>query len=65
MVAGQLGLLPGVGVGMETPHDRPRCQWGAGYGGRSEYKYRSVRKQQQKHKPKQSQKAYGGPCGAE
>lgn len=51
MVVGQLGLLPGVGVGMETPHDRPRCQRGAGYGGRSEYKYRSVRKQQQKHKP--------------
>ncbi|KAK5898760.1 hypothetical protein CesoFtcFv8_008306 [Champsocephalus esox] len=28
MVASQLGLLPGVGVGMETPRDRPRSQWG-------------------------------------
>ncbi len=60
MVAGQLRLLPVVRVGMETSHNRPRCQWGAGYGGRAEYKYHSTQKQQEQ---KQSQKAYGCTCG--
>lgn len=49
MVAVQLEPLPGVGVGSESPHNRPRCQWGrADRGGRSEYKYCGVREQRRK-----------------
>lgn len=61
MVAGQLGLLPGVRVGMETPHNRPRYWWGAGYGGRMEYEYHGVRKQQQKHEPRQESRSIWQP----
>lgn len=64
IVAGQLGLLPGVRVGMETPHNRPRCQRGAGYSGRTEYKYHSVRKQQLRRSQKtiwqRSRRGVGG-----
>lgn len=58
MISGQLRLLPGVGVGIKTPHDKPRCHWGAGCGGRSEYKYLSIWKQQQKHKPVKKHMAF-------